>query len=852
MRLRMGVRQVRPIGACLAWLVAGLLLAPLAVHAAPPAQREPSPILLSASEIDYPPFAVVDALRRADGFSVQLLREAMRAMGYQVAFEVGPWEEVRGWLESGRVQALPLVGRTPEREALYDFTFPYLTMHGALVVRESDVSVRTLADLAGRDVAVLAGDNAEEFLRREPRDFRIHTTDTFEEALRGVVSGAYDAVLIQRLVAVRLIEAGQIRGLRIVERPVTGFSQEFCFAVRQGDSETLALLNEGLSIVMADGTFRRLHARWLGSTTLPVAGRIVVGGDDNYPPYEYLDENGQPTGYLVALTRAVANEMGLDVEIRLAPWGDTRQALLDGEIDVIQGMFYSHGRDALYDFGTPHTLVDHVAAYRVDSVPEPGSLAELAGLRVVVMQGDIMQDHLADEPSITWSAAVSSEEQALRLVADGDADVALVARVPARYWIAANGWENLEVARTPLERSEYGYAVAEGRGELLASFEEGLQALEASGELRRIRTTWLGAYEEPAINLLRALRYAGVVLVPLVLILVGSMVWSRQLSGQVARRTEELRRSEAQFQAMIEGAPEPILVEVAGGEIRYANPAAVALLGAAAAEDLHGRSVMDFIVPEQREAVLARMRELDATGGDAPSQEETLIRLDGALREVLASAVPIDYGGEPAGLVFLSDITERKRAEDALRESERRLSVLMANLPGMAYRCEAGGDFTPEFLSEGCLALTGYRPEELMGERRYQDLMHPDDDERIRGTMRAALSSGRPYSHRYRIIRQDGREAHVWEQGRVVPGEDGQPRIEGLVLDITEQVLAQQEVARQMDELQRWQQVMLAREGRVRELKHQVNALYAERGLPPPYPSQEAAPGGDQEHPNQG
>ena len=194
----------------------------------------------------------------------------------------------------------------------------------------------------------------------------------------------------------------------------------------------------------------------------------------------------------------------------------------------------------------------------------------------------------------------------------------------------------------------------------------------------------------------------------------------------------------------------------------------------------------------------------------------------------------------------------RRSTEDALRESERRLSVLMANLPGMAYRCEAGGDFTPEFLSEGCLALTGYRPEELMGERRYQDLMHPDDDERIRGTMRAALSSGRPYSHRYRIIRQDGREAHVWEQGRVVPGEDGQPRIEGLVLDITEQVLAQQEVARQMDELQRWQQVMLAREGRVRELKHQVNALYAERGLPPPYPSQEAAPGGDQEHPNQG
>lgn len=109
------------------------------------------------------PFAIVDAAGQAGGFSVELLRAAVNAMGREVTFRVGRWDQVRQWLETGEVQALPLVGRTPEREALYDFTFPYMTMHGAIVVRADRPDVRTLDDLAGGTVAVMAGDNAEEF-----------------------------------------------------------------------------------------------------------------------------------------------------------------------------------------------------------------------------------------------------------------------------------------------------------------------------------------------------------------------------------------------------------------------------------------------------------------------------------------------------------------------------------------------------------------------------------------------------------------------------------------------------------------------------------------------------------------
>lgn len=250
--------------------------------------------ILAGCETDYPPFCIVDAQGRTDGFSVELFREALGSMNRTTTFRTGTWEEAKGWLERGEVQALPLVGRTPEREAIYDFTFSYMTLSGAIVVRNETMGIESLEDLRGRSVAVMKADNAEEFLRRESRGFEIRTTPTFEHALRELAEGRHDAVVIQRLVALRLLSELKLKNLRIVPRPIEEFQQDFCFAVKKGDTATLALLNEGLALAMADGTYRRLHAKWFAALELPSNRRIIIGGDHIYPPFEYLDGRGRP------------------------------------------------------------------------------------------------------------------------------------------------------------------------------------------------------------------------------------------------------------------------------------------------------------------------------------------------------------------------------------------------------------------------------------------------------------------------------------------------------------------------------------------------------------------------------
>lgn len=120
----------------------------------------------SASELDYPPFALVTKDKQADGFAVEMLRESLRAMGREVSFEVGPWHKIKQDLSEGRIQVLPLVARTAERQAYLDFTAPYLSLHGTIVVRKGDSRIRRAEDLQGKVIVVMKGDSSEEYVRK--------------------------------------------------------------------------------------------------------------------------------------------------------------------------------------------------------------------------------------------------------------------------------------------------------------------------------------------------------------------------------------------------------------------------------------------------------------------------------------------------------------------------------------------------------------------------------------------------------------------------------------------------------------------------------------------------------------
>jgi ABC-type amino acid transport substrate-binding protein/two-component sensor histidine kinase len=504
--------------------------------------QEPRRITIAA-EPDYPPYSFVDELGAPTGFAVELFQAAARAMGLEIEIRIDYWSNIRNDLAEGRIDALPLVGRTPERAEIFDFTFPYLSLHGGVVVRDGDERFRRFEDLAGHRIAVMAADNAEEFLSRQEMDHERRTFPTFSAAFDDLSAGGSDAVVIQRLVALRLIQEGSFPDLRLLDEPITDFRQDFCFAVTEGDRELLAVLNEGLSLVIASGAFRRLQTKWFSPLELPTR-RILVGGDESYPPFEFLDDQGNPAGFNVDLTRAIAREMGFEVEIKLGPWSQITAMLARGEIDLIQGMMYSPERDRVFDFAHGHTIHQHVVVGRSGGRRGiPSSLEELRGRSIAVQDGDIMHEFALQNGLAGNLHVVETQETALGMVASGQIDYALGSRLAAMHLIRENGWDNLDVGRQSLVSQEYGFAVLSGNMGMLSTFSEGLAVVQESGEYHDIHHQWLGGLTPVTYSVWQVSRVALLSLVPVLIVLTGIIAWNRSLRKQVLRSTAELRRN---------------------------------------------------------------------------------------------------------------------------------------------------------------------------------------------------------------------------------------------------------------------------------------------------------------------
>ena len=217
-----------------------------------------------ASEPDYPPYCIIDDQGKADGFSVDLFKAAADAVGISVKINIGVWSKIKEDLAEGRIDALPLVGRTPEREPYYDFTLPYLSLHGAIFVNEKTDDIDSLSDLKRKSIVVMKGDNAEEFVRREKISDRIFTTNTFEEAFLLLEKGEYDAIITQRITGLKLVENLGLESVKALDIQIPQFRQDFCFAVKKGDTALLSQLNEGLSIIIANNTYEDIRNKWFG------------------------------------------------------------------------------------------------------------------------------------------------------------------------------------------------------------------------------------------------------------------------------------------------------------------------------------------------------------------------------------------------------------------------------------------------------------------------------------------------------------------------------------------------------------------------------------------------------------
>jgi len=220
-------------------------------------------VLIVGSELDYPPFALVKPDGTADGFTVELWKAVAEQAGLKYQIRTGPFHEILRDFREGKVDVLINLAQSDERKQFSDFAVPHITSYGAIFVRRGDERIANEDGLLGKSLIVLNADLVHDYAVNRGLSQFLQPVDDAATAMRLLSSGKGDAVLLGKLAGLQTLNEQNITNIRPVATHL-GVSQKFSFAVRKGNSELLAQINEGLAVVKTEGTYEQIHEKWFG------------------------------------------------------------------------------------------------------------------------------------------------------------------------------------------------------------------------------------------------------------------------------------------------------------------------------------------------------------------------------------------------------------------------------------------------------------------------------------------------------------------------------------------------------------------------------------------------------------
>ena len=313
---------------------------------------------------------------------------------------------------------------------------------------------------------------------------------------------------------------------------------------------------------------------------------------------------------------------------------------------------------------------------------------------------------------------------------------------------------------------------------------------------------------------------------------------------------EALRRSEEEYRHLVEDITDIIYTADREGRVTYMSPVAERLYGYAPVEVLD-RPFSDFIFPEDLPGVVEGFRA--AVSGNPQPHDHRIVTKAGDVRWVRNHTRTIMKDGQIVGLRgVMSDVTERRRAEDALRAltatleqqvAERtrqfvavneRLQLITDNMLDLLSQVSLEWVF--QYVSPAHERVLGYAPQQLVG-KSVLDFLHPDDIAPVTAIIEAAIRNASSGQAEFRFRHADGHYVWLETVGRLLLDDHGVPV--GAVLngrDVTERKQAEEEIRRRSEELARFNRLAVGRELRMIELKQQANDLARQLGKAPPYP----------------
>ncbi len=405
------------------------------------------------------------------------------------------------------------------------------------------------------------------------------------------------------------------------------------------------------------------------------ARTLRVAGDNNYPPYEYIDVNGVYKGFNIDIMRAMAIELGLDIELIPTNWENALSMLKNGEVDAIQGMTVSPGREVLFDFSN-EIVLNSQSIFVLNSTSYISDLSDLSGKKVSIQDDDITSEILKNYPDIEVIERINQYES-IRLLLDGEVDAFIGNRLTGIYNIQRFGLtESIKIVGDPLSTTPYSVAVINGNEELLTLFNKGLEEIKANGTYDKIYSKWFG---ENIVDVNQQWKDAlyillAVMIVVLILFMFIYLI-NRQLKKEVAQRTYELNLSNMFKDKVLNNIENGIIAFDSQMNVLQYNPLSIEILERNIDNGMNYNEIIADRIPEEATEKIKR--------GESWESNLDWIMENGQIKHTYCTLSPIKDQDKVEGYILsMSDRTSQVELYNMAKHKDKMqsLGVLSAGL----------------------------------------------------------------------------------------------------------------------------------------------------------------------------
>ena len=267
---------------------------------------------------------------------------------------------------------------------------------------------------------------------------------------------------------------------------------------------------------------------------------LVFSGDDSYPPYEFINKHGEPDGFDVALMKEIAKVMGIRLEIKLGDWYQIYESFENDEIDGLIGAYYTELRAGQYLFGDPYVRNYHTFFIRQgSSIRNLNDFQRCVKPKVITQNNPTLVNFIKSYNPDAEITIVRNYENALRLLAEGSYDCAVISRVLGEVHIKKYGLTNIESTQEDFLPREYSFMMHPKDSILLSILNRGLTIVRSTGTYDKLYNTHLKKYEKLSFaeRYFKTLIIGGSILILNIFLF---FIYIYFLRKQVAQKTKEL------------------------------------------------------------------------------------------------------------------------------------------------------------------------------------------------------------------------------------------------------------------------------------------------------------------------